>query len=205
MGRRIGLLGGTFDPPHLGHLWLAETARSQLQLDAVLFLPVGRPPHKKNRPVTATAHRLVMTRLAIADAPHFLLDQTDIDRPPPHATYTLLPLIREAYPDTRLWLLIGEDSLRDFPTWQQPAAIITHCRLAVLPRPGNYTDLAAVETAVPGVSAAVDWLDGPTLPISSRHLREWARRGRSIRYLVPATVLKYITAQGLYRDKEHRR
>ena len=167
MGRRVGLLGGTFDPPHVAHLWLAETAREQIGLDAVWFLPVGAPPHKEGRPITAVAHRLQMVQLAIADHPHFHLRRDDIDRPPPHTTITLLAQLRHANPDTDFWLLIGGDSLRDLPTWVEPAQIIQQCRLAALPRPGATVDWDRLKSAIPGIETAVDRLKGPTCDLSA--------------------------------------
>lgn len=197
---RIGLLGGTFDPPHFGHLWLAETAWEQLRLDMVLFLPVGQPPHKRGEPITAVSHRLTMTRLAIADNAHFEADTTDIDRQPPHATYSLLPLMQHAYPDSQIWLLIGGDSLRDLPQWRKPERVVAQCRLAALPRPGAAVNWDALEEAVPNVKSAVDMLDGPTIDISSTEIRGWARAGHTVRYLLPATVADYIHEAGLYGD-----
>lgn len=196
--RRIGLLGGTFDPPHYGHLWLAESARDQLQLDEVRFLPVGQPVHKQDRPVTAVEHRLAMTRHAIADNPTCVLDTRDSDRPPPHTTATLLPQLIRALGPARFWLLIGADSLCDITTWSEPDALIRLCRLAVLPRPGAAPDWIALETAVPGISRAVDMLRGPALSHSSSELRAWAAAGHSLQYLVPPAVWRYIQQHNLY-------
>jgi nicotinate-nucleotide adenylyltransferase len=194
----FGLLGGTFDPPHVGHLWLAEAAREQLGLERVLYLPVGAPPHKEGKRVTAVHHRLAMTQLAIQDNPAFLLDTTDIDRPPPHRTVTLLPTMQAAYPGARLWLLLGADSLADMPKWVQPSRIIEQCRLGVLPRPGVTIDWEVLETAGPHLHAATDWLDGPSVAISSTEIRQWAAAGRSLRYLLPTAVIEYIQQHGLY-------
>ncbi|MBE2221617.1 MAG: nicotinate (nicotinamide) nucleotide adenylyltransferase [Anaerolineae bacterium] len=196
--QRIGLLGGTFDPPHRGHLWLAEAARDQLMLDKVLFLPVGQPPHKPDREITAVSHRLTMLQQTIQNTPAFTLDTSDSDRPPPHTTCTLIPLIQQAYPQAKLWLIIGSDSLVDLPDWVEPDWIVQHCRLAVLPRPGVDIDWLALETAVPGVSQVVDMLEGPTLNISSTALREWVRRGHSLNYLVETAVIDYIRKNKLY-------
>ncbi len=197
--QRIGLLGGTFDPPHVGHLWLAETAREQLMLDEVVFLPVGLPPHKEGKAITAVSHRLAMLQLALADSP-FALNTLDVQRQPPHTTVTLLPLLRQQYgPEAAFWWLIGADSLRNLPTWVQPQQILTQCRLGVLPRPGVEIEWSALETAVPGVRALVDWLDGPTLAISATTVRQWARAGHSLRYLLPAAVWHYVRDHALYR------
>jgi nicotinate-nucleotide adenylyltransferase len=196
--RAVGLLGGTFDPPHVGHLWLAETARAQLGLECVLFLPVGEPPHKEGKKITAVNHRLIMTQLAIQDNPCFVLDKTDCDRPPPHTTVTLLPQIQARYPEAQLWLLIGADSLRDMPAWVKPHRILQLCRLGVLPRPGVEIDWEFLETAVPHIRAAAHWLDGPSVAISSTEIRRWAHAGNSLRYLVPTAVDAYIQTQQLY-------
>lgn len=197
VGQRIGFLGGTFDPPHVGHLWLAETAQEQLGLDGVVFLPVGTPPHKAHCGVTAVSHRLAMLQLALLDTP-FTLDTLDVNRPLPHTTVSLLPLLRQQYPQADFWWLIGADSLQDLPTWSEPQAIITQCRLAVLPRPGVEVDWLALETAVPGVGAAVDWLAGPTLSVSATAVRQWAVAGHSLRFLVDTAVVAYIEQHDLY-------
>lgn len=198
MIRRIGLLGGTFDPPHIGHLWLGETARDQLGLDEVWFLPVGEPPHKEGRGITAVSHRLQMTQLSIQATPDFFLNQSDIDRDPPHTTNSLLHTLRQTHQDTEFWLIIGADSLRDLPTWNSPCQLITQCRLAVLDRPGVVFDWDVLETAVPGVLSATDWLDGPTVDISSTAIRNWAKQGRSLQILVKTAVLHYIRENKLY-------
>ena len=200
MGRRIGLLGGTFDPPHLGHLWMAEMAREQLALDRVLFLPVGTPPHKEGYPVTAVNHRLEMVRRAVADNPYFDLDPIDAEREPPHHTISLLPLMRRAYPQARFWFLVGADSMADLPNWKRPADIIKQCQLAVCPRPGVTIDWPTLKTAVPGIETAVDFLGGPALAVSSTVIRRWRRAGHSVRYLVPAPLLDYLDEERLYRE-----
>lgn len=197
---RVGILGGTFDPPHLGHLILAETARESLHLDRVLFMPTGEPPHKQSQTISAVYHRLAMARLAIAGNPFFQLDPTDADRPAPHYTYSLLPLLQEALPAAQLWLLLGGDSLRDLPTWHAPAAIIACCRLAVLPRPEAGFDLPELEQTIPGLAAAVDLLAGPAIHLSGTQIRAWSRAGRSLRYLLPESVRGYIQEHQLYQS-----
>lgn len=196
---RVGILGGTFDPPHLGHLILAETARESLHLDRVLFMPTGEPPHKQGQTISAIHHRLAMTRLAIAGNPCFQLDLTDADRPAPHYTHTLLPLLQAALPAAQLWLLLGGDSLRDLPTWQAPTAIIACCRLAVLPRPEAGFDLPELEQSIPGIAAAVDLLAGPAIHLSGTQIRAWSGAGRSLRYLLPESVRRYIQQHQLYQ------
>jgi nicotinate-nucleotide adenylyltransferase len=180
-------------------LWLAELAQVQLKLDRVLFLPVGEPVHKREQKITAVPHRLQMVSLAIQDNPHFVLDTTDCSRPGPHSTVTLLPLLRQAHPNTSFWLLIGGDSLRDLPTWVEPERLLTLCRLAVLPRPGTEIDWELLETAVPGSQTAVDLLSGPTLSISATAIRSWVQKGHEPTYLLPAAVSDYIRQHQLYR------
>ncbi len=196
--RRLGLLGGTFDPPHYGHLWLAETARVQLQLDLVLFLPVGDPVHKDDG-ITAVSHRTTMTQLAIQNHPHFQLDTTDIDRPPPHTTVSLIPLLQAKYPNAQIWWLIGGDSLRDLPTWVKPQTLIQRCRLAALPRPGTTIDWEPLVEAIPQIKERVDLLNGPVNALSSTAIRSWVKKGNSIRFLTDTAVIDYIHTHKLYR------
>ena len=139
-----------------------------------------------------------MTQIAIASNPEFILDTSDIDRPPPHTTHTLLPLIQQKYPGSQLWFLIGADSLHDFASWQRPDRIITQCRLAVYPRPGITIDWAQLKTAVPTIETAVDLIKGPIMSISSSGIRHWRRLGYSIRYLVKPEINQYIAEHGLY-------
>ena len=127
---RLGILGGTFDPPHFGHVHLAEAALSQLQLDKVLFAPVGLQPLKQEHPATAPEHRARMAELAIADDPRFALSRVDLDRPGPHYTVDLLTLIQQQYPSAALWFIMGEDSLGDLLRWRDPACVTELARLA---------------------------------------------------------------------------
>lgn len=187
---------GTFDPPHRGHLRLAELAADQLPLEQVLFLPVGQPTHKNT--LTAVHHRMAMTALAIAHQPRFVLDTADADRSPPHYTATLLPILRQHYPARELWLLMGSDSLADLPRWHNPAAVIAHARLAVLARVGVEIDWVALEAAVPGVGAAVQWLDGEPLSLSSTAVRQAVANRQALGEEVPAAVRDYIVQHQLY-------
>lgn len=199
--RRIGVLGGTFDPPHVGHLLLGEAAREQLQLDVVLYMPAGHPPHKQAQPLTSPAHRLAMTDLAIRDNASFATSAIDVERPAPHYTSTLRPLLEKEYPGARFWLLIGSDSLRDLPRWHEPQKVVTQWTLAVLPRPNGDVDWSALEEAIPGLADETVMLDGPAIAVSSTQIRRWKRAGRSLRYVVPDAVLHYIEAHDLYAEK----
>lgn len=194
--KKIGLMCGTFDPPHIGHLILAQTALAELGLDQVLFLPVGDPTHKSTG--TPADHRINMTALAIAGNKSFALDTTDATRKAPHYTSSLLPLLAQAFPNSTLWLLIGGDSLSTFPTWHHPAEILQFCRLAVLNRPGYKPDLNHIDHEVPGVSDKIDWLHGPTIHLSSSWLRQEISKQNSMRYFLPAEVEAYARTHQLY-------
>ena len=170
--RRIGLLGGTFDPPHNGHLLLAQLAQKQLPLDQVLWLPVGNPTHKSRHHLTPAFQRAEMVRLLIAPYTDFILDMTDVEREPPHYISSLLPILREQHPSAEFWLLIGEDSLRDFYRWHRPNEILAQCRLAVLPRPDTLLDWQLLTENCPTLPQQIDWLDHEGVAISSTQLRE---------------------------------
>jgi nicotinate-nucleotide adenylyltransferase len=195
---RLGVLGGTFDPPHYGHLVLAENARVQLRLGRVLFVLAGQPPHKPGSPITPACHRMAMVEAVIAGHPIFALSRVDLDRPGPHYTVDMLVLLQQEYPGAELFLLIGGDSLAQFLTWRDPAGIVRQARLAVMRRPGWEADLEALERAVPGLRERLAWLDAPYLDIAASDLRRRVRDGLPIRYLVPPPVENYVRAHGLY-------
>ncbi len=197
-GIKLGVLGGTFDPPHYGHLALAETARVQLGLARVLFVPAGEPPHKPEQPITPAHHRAAMVEAAIADNPAFVLSRVDLDRPGPHYTVEMLALLREHYPGAELFFLMGGDSLAQFLTWRDPAGIVRQAILAVMGRPGWEPELAELERTVPAVRERLIWLDVPRLEISGSDLRRRAREGLPLRYLVPPSVEEYIRSCRLY-------
>lgn len=187
---------GTFDPPHIGHLLLAQTAFNQLELDHVLFLPVGDPTHKTTK--TAAEFRVAMTQLAISDNPNFILDTTDADRPDPHYTATLLPLLHRKFPTAKLWLLIGGDSLSTFPSWNNPQEILNFCRLAILSRPGWQPDIEYLASEIPGIEKQIDWLDGPSVNLSSSWLRQAVANQISTRYLLSSELANYVEENQLY-------
>lgn len=197
---RLGILGGTFDPPHIGHLWLGEAACQQLKLDKVLFLPAGQPPHKQDEKVSPAKHRLEMTRLAVSSNDRFIVDDLDVTRPPPHYTLTLLVLLHQRFPETLLWLLIGSDSLQELPTWHQPGEIMKLARFGVLPRSSVTVDWFSLTQKLPGVESTVDFIKAPTIELSSTEMRLWLNSGRSLRYLIPQEVVEYIAVHGLYQE-----
>lgn len=197
---RLGIIGGSFDPPHLAHLLMAETVREALRLNLVLFLPAAQQPLKAGKPATAVEHRLAMTRLAIENNDCFGLSSVDIERPGPSYTADTLRLLRNQWGENcPMWFIIGADSLATLPKWRDPAGIIQLSRLAVVRRPGVTVDIEALERQIPGVKEGVDWVDAPLVDISSTDIRQRVRDGRSIRYRVPEAVREYIEANRLYR------
>jgi nicotinate-nucleotide adenylyltransferase len=196
---RLGILGGTFDPIHIGHLILAEEARYLLELDRVLLAPAADPPHKRAQGKSPAEHRVHMVKLTIADNPHLALSRIDVDRPGPHYTLDMMRLLHEQYgPDAALYFLMGLDSLADLPTWHRPLDLMQQCQLVALSRPGAEFDWDALETALPGVRSRVIVLPMPLLQISGSDLRARVRQGRPLRYQVLPQVERYIHEQQLY-------
>ena len=197
---RIGLLGGTFDPVHFGHLILAETGRDILRLERVLFVPAADPPHKQGQVVATADQRVVMLELAIADNDAFQISRVDLDRPGPHYTAGMLERMLAAFgPETELWFLMGLDSVIDFPNWHEPERIRRLVRLAAATRPGYDIDWAPLEAALPGIHDQITLLPMPGVGIASHDIRQRLGQGRSIRYLVPAAVSEFIQRHELYR------
>jgi nicotinate-nucleotide adenylyltransferase len=195
----IGVFGGTFDPPHFGHLVIAEEARARLGLRSIIFLPAGQPPHKPERAVTPVAHRLAMVLLAIAGNPGFRLSRLDVDRPGPSYTAHLLEMLQaELGPDVDLCFIVGMDSLGDLLRWHEPARVLRIARLVAATRPGYTCDLSEVERAIPGASSRIILLEAPALEISSTELQTRVRAGLPIRYQAPDAVARYIRQHGLY-------
>jgi nicotinate-nucleotide adenylyltransferase len=197
---RLGIYGGTFDPPHLGHLILAETAADSLNLSRVVFVPAGTPPHKMPGEVRVSAeHRVAMVERAIAGNPRFALSRVDVQRPGPHYSVDMLRLLRREYPAAEFVFLIGADSLRDLPEWSRPQELIGLAALGVMRRPDTEPDLDALEQDIPGLCARISWITAPHIEIASHLLAEQIAAERSVRYQVPDSVLEYIQQQGLYR------
>lgn len=198
---RLAVLGGTFDPIHNGHILMAETALSQLDLTEVLFIPAGNPRFKGNESVSDAAHRFEMVELAIAGKPSFQLSAMEIERG--GVTYTV-DTLRELKSglelQDELFFIMGWGSLAELPLWYQPVEIISLCKLIVVPRAGfPKPDLTQLDTDVPGLSDRVIMLDEPQIEISSSDIREKVKSGEDIRGLVPDAVAGYIAEMGLYR------
>jgi len=199
--RRIGILGGTFDPPHVGHLWLATLAADAIGLDRVLFMPAAQPPHKQHGGVTGASDRLLMTRLAIAGNDGFELTLIEMERSGPSYTIDSVVELRRLYgDDAELYLLMAADSLAQIDTWRQPDQLLERIEWVVGPRPGvALPDPTSLEDRF-GVNARrIHLLDGPSLDVSSTQIRERVAAGHAIGYLVPRGVEELIVDRGLYR------
>lgn len=201
--RAIGILGGTFDPVHNGHLALAREALQVLRLEQVLFVPNADPPHKQDSAVTPAGHREAMVALAIEPEPALVLSRIELERPgPSYAVDTVTDLAARSRGEGRPepWFVLSAEVLDGFGTWRQPDRILELCRIAVAPRPGaEPLDRAWVAAHYPGREARFAFLPGPELDIASTTIRERVGRGEPIRDLAPASVVGYIESQGLYR------
>jgi nicotinate-nucleotide adenylyltransferase len=197
---RIGVLGGTFDPPHIGHLWLATLAADALNLDRVLFMPAGQPPHKRGRKVTPPADRLLMTRLAISGDPNFSLCPIEMERPGPSVTVDSVDELLRMYAGARLYLLMAADSLAQIETWREPDRLLTLVEWAVGPRSGVAApDRDDLRRRFGPAASRIHLLDGPSLDVSASEIRRRVAAGQAIRYLVPRAVEALIVERGLYR------
>ncbi len=183
----IGVMGGTFDPIHNGHLLVAEEARTQLGLSEVVFMPAGQPRLRMDSPVALAEHRLKMVRLAIAGKPYFRLSAMEVGRAGPSYTVDTIAELRGGVDaGDELFFILGWDSLAELPRWREPSRLIRMCRLVVVPRPGySAPDLNSLETAIPGMSQRVILLDKPEVDISASVIRERVTKGLTIRRLVP--------------------
>ncbi len=199
----IGVLGGNFDPIHIGHLIVAEEARTRLNLAEVLFVPAGQPWLKPNSPILAAEHRVQMVRLAIADKPYFKLSTMEIERAGPSYTVdTIAELQGQLGAGDELFFILGWDSLAQLPLWKEPSRLIKMCRLVAVPRPGcSAPDLKSLEAAIPGLSQSLIVLDKPQIDISASEIRNRVAQGLSIRHLVPEPVDEYIRQHKLYLMK----
>ena len=200
MPSKVAMLGGTFDPIHIGHLILAEEACDQLGLSEVFVVPAGNPPHKQDRRLAPVEDRLRMIDLAIAGNPAFRASRVDADRPGPHYTVDTVRIFQEQLaPDCELYFLMGYDSLAELPGWNRPEELVAACHLVALTRYDVPLNWERLETALPGIRDRVTLLDMPEIEIASHQIQERVRQGRSIRYLVPDPVREYIEEHALYR------
>ena len=199
----VGILGGTFDPIHYGHLAIAEEVREALGLERVLFVPAGVPPHKPGRIISAPEHRVAMIKTAIAGNPAFELSRIEIDRPGPSYAVDTLDLLdaqaRAADREPNFTFILSAEAFAELTTWREPRRLLTLCRMAVVPRGGRAEPGRAwLEEHLPGQEDRVIFLDRPNIGLSATGIRERVARGRSIRYLVPDAVSAYIVDHALY-------
>lgn len=196
----IGVLGGTFDPIHVGHLLVAEEVRARLEPAEVLFVPAGQPWLKLNNAISPAQHRLEMVRLAIAGKTYFKLSTMEIERPGPTYTVdTIAQLQTQLNAGDELFFILGWDNLNQLPQWHQPQRLIKMCRLVAVPRVDSPTpDLGSLEAAIPGLKGKVILLDEPRIDINASEIRERVAQGLSISQLVPEPVERYIKEHRLY-------
>jgi nicotinate-nucleotide adenylyltransferase len=196
----IGVLGGTFDPIHIGHLFVAEEVVSQLNLTEILFVPVGQPWLRVNSPIATAEQRVQMVSLAIANRPCFKLSTMEVERAGPSYTAdTIAELQRRYGADGKLVFILGWDSLVELPRWKDAAQIIKMCNLVAVPRMGYHIpDPDTLESVIPGLSQSVILLDAPRVDICASEIRDRVAQGLSIRHLVPEPVGRYIKEHKLY-------
>ncbi len=199
----IGVLGGTFDPIHNGHLLLAEEVRARLNLAETLFVPAGQSWLKANLSITPATHRVEMVRLAIADRPCFKLEAMEVGRPGPSYTVDTIDRLKAKLGiGDELFFILGADNLAELPLWREPSRLITMCHLVVVPRPDYpLPDLKALEAIIPGLSQRVMLMDKPEIDISASVIRDRVARGLSIHHLVPEPVDEYIRQHKLYLNQ----
>lgn len=204
--QKIGIMGGTFDPIHMGHLILGETAYEQLGLDKVFFLPAGNPPHKQNRIGRATdVQRVEMVRRAIAGNPHFELSLAEMHADGFTYTYRTLEKLQQEHPTTRLYFILGADSLFDFDKWKEPQRISNACTIVAAVR--NHLSPNKLEVRLAALhqqfGGSFIKLDTPNLDISSEFIRKRIHLGQTVRYYLPDTVLAYVKNQQIYGDSKN--
>lgn len=197
---RIGIFGGTFDPPHVGHLILAEECRTQLNLDILLWIVTDNPPHKRYVNISPIEDRVKLVQKAIQGNDAFVLSRVDIDRPGPHYAIDTVNILKQEYPGAQFFYLMGGDSLHDLPTWNRPKDFIEICDgIGVMRRHADQVDLASLESVLPGISEKVLIVDAPILEISSKQIRQRIIENQGFRYYLRDAVYKAVLDLGLYK------
>jgi nicotinate-nucleotide adenylyltransferase len=198
---RIGYFGGTFDPPHLGHLILAREAAFQLELNEVRWILTPDPPHKPDQQITSVDLRMEMLELITDPYPDFKISTIDIDRAAPHFAADTVELIKEEEPIGELIYIIGEDSLRDLPDWRDPERFLANIDyLAIAPRPGVLTDLLELELLVPSLREKVKYLEDVQIEISSSKIRSRVKSNKPYGHFLTKEVSDFIAKKNIYRS-----
>jgi nicotinate-nucleotide adenylyltransferase len=198
---KIGIFGGTFDPPHIGHLILAQEACSQLELEHVLWVVTPFPPHKKTQVISPIHDRMSMVLLAIAGNSNFVLSRIDIDRPPPHYAVDTVAILREKSPKDEFYYLMGADSLNDLTMWHEPAQFVANCDgIAIMVRRGENIDASKLEAEITGLSEKLHVLETPSIEISGSEIRRRVKNSMDFRYFIPDKVYHYILNHKLYQS-----
>jgi nicotinate-nucleotide adenylyltransferase len=197
---RVGIFGGTFDPLHIAHLILADEASYTLSLDQVLWMLTPNPPHKTEWEITPVDQRLSMLESSVADNPNFIVSRIDVTRPAPHFAVDTMSLLREEYPESKFFYLMGGDSLHDLPTWERPREFIDKCDgFGVMRRPDDDVDIEAMTHLFPEIRGKIKFVEAPLLSISAREIRKRVKLGMPYRYFVPGSVFELIQKMNLYR------
>jgi nicotinate-nucleotide adenylyltransferase len=195
---RVGILGGAFNPPHLGHLVCAQEALVQLELDKVVFIPVGQAPHRELEGDPGAEERLEMVELATADDERFEVSRAELDREGPSYTTDTLRALREAAPDDELFLILGGDQAAALQSWHEPEQVLTLATVVVAERLSWSRQAIGIKIGRLEGMRGIRYLDMPIIQISSSTIRRRAAAGQPIRYLVPDKVVAYIEANGFY-------
>jgi nicotinate-nucleotide adenylyltransferase len=198
---KIGIFGGTFDPPHIAHLILAGEAQHQLQLDRLLWVLTPDPPHKQGKAILPLEPRLDMLQAALGQDETFELSRVEIDRPPPHYALDTVRLVQQANPGAEVIYLMGGDSLHDLPTWHRPLDLLEACTaLGVMRRPYDQVNLKVLEEWLPGITQKIRFVISPLIEISATGIRRRVAEGQPYRYFLPEGVWRIIEERGLYRE-----
>jgi len=200
----IGVFGGTFDPPHIGHQILGMEAYDELQLDQLYWVLTPQPPHKLGKKITPLDIRIEMVQAAINEDRFFKFSSADIDRPGPHYVVDTMHAFRSQFPYAELSFIMGGDSLHDLPAWHAPREFVDECdRLGVMHRPGEVIDLAVIESEIPGISRKIHFIEAPLLEISSKQIRNLVSERKPFRYYLPEAVYEIVLRDRLYLEPEN--
>ncbi len=198
---KIGIFGGTFDPPHVGHLILADEAFLQLKLDKLLWVLTPDPPHKQDQEISPAEQRLELVQAAILDNPNFELSRVELNRLGPHYALDTIDLLQKQYPQAELFYIIGGDSLHDLPTWHLPQQLVEHVAgLGVMRRHDDEIDLAGLEEKLPGITPKIIFIDTPIMDVASHDIRERIMKGESYRYFLHPHVYNLSRQRQYYRS-----